>query len=374
MGRFAKSVTFVLLLPGLCGILLAQPERRVEPGAMAEIRIGLPGDAVVSVDPGTDLVLLDLPRGSSFPADFAASSGGLLAQGKVEHDEDRVRVELELALGVLSRVSFEPDAVVLHFQSRFQPQQQTNGVEEEYRMGPDDKLLITVHNQPDLSGSRVITREGLITAPLVGDVLAAGRTPRELAARLAEKLGRTYLVNPRVDVEVEEYRSQWVIVGGQVLRPGRIALRGGTRLKEVLGDAEGFTSDAGEEISITRKLSNGEAKILRVSRGDFESGRSNPTVAHGDIVEVGRADYCYIQGEVRTSHRVRIERGMTLMRVIALAGGLTEWANRKNVMVLYEEGTTPRERFYNLNLIERGEIADPPMNGGELIIVKKRFL
>ena len=116
--------------------------------------------------------------------------------------------------------------------------------------------------------------------------------------------------------------------------------------------------------------------MLYVSRTEFESGKQQPVAVHGDIIDVRRADYCYIQGEVRRTGRVRIERGMTLMRVIALAGGLTDWANRKNVVVLYPGRAGPRERVFNLNKIELGK--GPPRTrviaGGEDIIVKKRFL
>ena len=95
---------------------------------------------------------------------------------------------------------------------------------------------------------------------------------------------------------------------------------------------------------------------------------------HEDIIDVRRAEYCYIQGEVQKSGRVRIERGMTLMRVIALAGGLTDWANRKKVTVLYGDGSVPRDQTYNLNKIESGQEDDPVIRGGEDIIIKKRFL
>ena len=174
-------------------------------------------------------------------------------------------------------------------------------------------------------------------------------------------------------VAVEEYLSQWVIVGGEVLKPGKIALRGGTRLKEVIGEAQGFTEHSGEEITISRRRSNGDTVTLVVGRADYEAGRKNPILSHGDQIEVDRAESCYIQGEVRESGRVRIERGMTLLRVIAHAGGLTDWANRKKVTVLYSDGSQPT-RSYNLNKIQTGEAEDPKMHGGELIIVKKRFL
>jgi polysaccharide export outer membrane protein len=164
-----------------------------------------------------------------------------------------------------------------------------------------------------------------------------------------------------------------VIVGGEVRRPGRVPLRGGTRLKEVLGEAQGFSENSGEEIVISRELPAGETVSLRIDRADFESGRRNPQLAHGDIIEVAQADTCYIQGEVRRPGMVMIERGMTLLRVIAHAEGLTEWASRKGVTVLYRDGSRP-PRTYDLNRIERGKAEDPLMKGGEMIIVRKRFL
>ena len=114
--------------------------------------------------------------------------------------------------------------------------------------------------------------------------------------------------------------------------------------------------------------------MLYIGRTEFESGKSNPSLANGDVIDVRRADYCYIQGEVELNGRVRIERGLTLMRVIAMAGGLTDWANRKNVVVLYPGGAGVRERVFNLNKIEKGSVEDPLISGGEDIIVKKRFL
>ena len=95
---------------------------------------------------------------------------------------------------------------------------------------------------------------------------------------------------------------------------------------------------------------------------------------HGDRIDVKRAEYCYIQGEVRESGRVRIERGMTLLRAITMARGLTDWADRKSVRVLYGEGAKQKQRTFNLNKIEAGKLEDPVMQGGEIIIVKKRFL
>jgi polysaccharide export outer membrane protein len=93
---------------------------------------------------------------------------------------------------------------------------------------------------------------------------------------------------------------------------------------------------------------------------------------HGDIVTVVRASYCYVRGEVRSPGRHPIERGMTLMKAITLAGGLTDWAKSKSVQVIHPDQEVGG-KTYNLEHIERGKIPDPLLTGGEVVIVKRRF-
>lgn len=368
------AITACAILAALLAGGVAPAQRRGD--TTAEIRIALP-DGIrpsVSVSPGQGAIVLDLPEGAEFPEDFNASSGGMLGGHTVETSDGRVKLEIDQLQGTLERVDYAPDAVVLHFRSGLLPAAAAVA-RDHYLLGADDKILITVHNHPDLTTELDVTDTGWITAPLVGQVKAAGLTPSQLAARLAELLDGAYLVKPQVDVGVKEFNSQWVVVQGEVLAPGRIALRGGTRLKEVLGEAEGFGNEAGEVITITRRVpGTTQTRMLYISRDDFENGKSNPTLMNGDAINVKRAEYCYVQGEVREAGRVRIERGMTLLRVISMARGLTDWADKKNIRVLYNDGTIPAERTYNMNQIVRGKVEDPVIRGGEVVIVKKRFL
>lgn len=341
----------------------------------AEILITLPDgpEPRVSVSPGSNRVVLELPRGSVFPLDFGAASGGMVRDGVVTSlDAQRVRLELELAQGLLDRVDYRPDSLTLRFTSRFDAMRPR--VSGDYILGPDDKILLTVDNQPELTSHLTVTRDGTIAAPLIGDVDAAGLGPRQLALRVAELLGRNYLVDPKVEVVVEDFRSQWVMVSGEVRLPGRLALKGGTRLKEVLSEAGGLTSGAGEKITISRQVVGSEEyEILTIDRAAFERGESNPVLLGGDIIDVGEAEYCYLQGEVRSPGRISIERGMTLLRAVSLSGGVTEWADRKSVKVLYPADRQPRERVFNLRKIQNGKDEDPPLAGGEIIVVGRRY-
>lgn len=369
----------LVLSSGLAAAASPAPAAPVETPSpsTAEIQIGLPSKQVpIEVAADDARIALDLPQDAELPSDVSRASAGLLRGARIaEPASGRVRVELELAGAVLQKTIYEPGRLVLRLIKRRGVEVDDVGQGQAYVLGPDDRISITVHNQSDLGAKLTVMSDGQINAPLVGDVRAAGLSPQQLAAKLSALLDR-YLVDPQVDVEVEEYRSQWVTISGEVEKPGRVVLRGGTRLKDVLSEAGGFTSTSGEEIRISRRVHAGDPPVsLPIDRHDFEKGQTNPVLAHGDIIEVGRVKYCYVQGEVQRAGEIPLTRGTTLLKVISLAGGLTEWANRKDVRVLqYEDSGMPREQVYNLNEIERGKVQDPLLRGEEVIIVKKRFL
>lgn len=369
--------SLLLLALAACSPLWAQVAFRPEPSSTtAEIRIELPAGVEPKVSMALSLsgMTLNLPKGAIFPGDFSAASNGLLRGATSRAEGDRVLLQIEFAAAGFDHIEYEPSAVVLHFRSRYAAEEQFVDREDQYLIGPDDRILVRVHNHEDLTGLFVVDRQGLITLAHVGDVRAAGLTPRQLEAGLVDVLSGI-LVAPRVDVEVEEYRSQWVMVGGEVNRMGRVPLHGGTHLKEVLGETGGFTDYAGELITISRRIQGTESTVtMTIDRLDYETGKKNPTLQHGDIIEVKRAEYCYIQGEVQESNRVRIERGMTLLRVISLAGGLTDWADRKNIKIRRSMVPGAGETTHNIKRILNGREEDPVMQGGEMIIVPKRFL
>ena len=164
------------------------------------------------------------------------------------------------------------------------------------------------------------------------------------------------------------------MVSGEVKKAGRVFLRGRTNVKEVLAEAEGITAEAGETITLSRAGSQGsEAASLTIDRSAFERGEINPEVRHGDIIIVAPTSFCFVNGEVRTPGNVKITRGMTLLRAISMAGGLTEWANRKEIQLSVKGSDVP-PKVYNLKEIEANPDLDPLLRGGELIVVKRRFL
>jgi polysaccharide export outer membrane protein len=343
----------------------------------ADVTVSLPAGkpSEVSVSLAEGSVLLDLPAGSIYPADISEATGGLLRGAEATPgSSDRIRVELRLAGGLFSGATYGPRSVTLRFRRRMSFPSSLGNPVGQYVLGKDDRLRIAVNGKEESTGESVIGQTGTVSAPFVGEITAEGLTVDEFTQHLIELLARDYLVSPKVDVQVLDYRSQWVMVTGEVKKAGRVFLRGASTVKEVLAEAEGTTGEAGEIITISRqKAKPGEPSTLTIDRGAFERGESNPAVRAGDIVTVGPAAFCFVNGEVKNPGDVKVTRGMTLLRAISMAGGLTEWANRKEVQ-LSEKGSSGPVRVYNLKRIEENPELDPPLKGGELIVVKRRFL
>jgi polysaccharide export outer membrane protein len=300
-------------------------------------------------------------------------SDGLAVSGELHHESDgSLRYEIRLGSCSLDQVLFLPGKMVIRL-SGHPTSGGTGQADRRYLLGADDKVQISVGGHADLLSLVMVKSNGMVTAPLVGEVPAAGRTVQELASDVAERLGKDFLVNPQVDVQVVEYNSQWVLVTGQVRTPRRVTLQGGTTLEEVIAEAGGLTGLAGSRILVVSSPEGGAGDTLVVDRREFESGMTHVVPQHGSIINVEKVAYAYIQGEIRDSGTIQLEPGMTLLKAIAIMGGLTEWADRKGIRILDADGGAPA-RVYNLKKIQAQKTPDPLIEEGQMIIIPRRFL
>jgi len=149
---------------------------------------------------------------------------------------------------------------------------QAPAANEEYKVGPGDKLRIEVYKDQQLSQSVQVRPDGKITLPLIGDMEATGRTPIELRDTIAKSL-KDYVNNPTVTVIVVEAIASQVYVMGEVTHPGTMQLHGPTTILQALAMAGGF-----KEFANTK-----DVKVLRPSAGGVETLRFNyKDVLNGD--------------------------------------------------------------------------------------------
>lgn len=198
-----------------------------------------------------------------------------------------------------------------------------------YRIGPGDALKITVYQSPDLSVDTKVTEAGVISYPLLGSVKLGGLTVTQAEAAIADALKKgEFVKNPQVIIVVTQVRANQVNVLGQVGSPGRFPLDlAGMRLTEVLALAGGVAQASGSETVVLVGNRGGKPYRQEIDLPSIftENGRVNDVVVQpGDVVWVDRGPQIYLYGEVQRPGQIRLERNMTVMQALAVAGGLTQ--------------------------------------------------
>jgi polysaccharide export outer membrane protein len=201
----------------------------------------------------------------------------------------------------------------------------------DYRLGSEDLLAVSVFDHPELSVSVRVSKSGNITYPLLGVLQVSGLTTRELEELLSRRLADgAYVQKAQVSVLVTDYESQKVAVMGQVAKPGQYALTTSNKVLDLLAQAGGVVNGSGGGLAYA--LAGDEAVLVKKDgtkikinlHALFEGDPSqNPAVTGGDTIFVPRAPVFYIYGEVQKPGSYKLERNMTVYQAISEGGGLT---------------------------------------------------
>ena len=216
---------------------------------------------------------------------------------------------------------------------------------EDYLLGGGDKVNITVYQQPDLTTvARISQDDGTITFPLIGEVAISGLTPEAAALKIARLLKEGgFIKKPGVSLTVQDFQSQKVPVMGRVNQPGEYALRGESRVIDMITQAGGLKEDAADVIVVVKesagKTIKNEVDLLKFYEGDMGQ---NIKVTEGDFILVPKMDTFYVHGEVSRPGMYRLERGMTVMQALSVGGGITGRGSLKGMKVTrrLQNGTT----------------------------------
>ena len=163
---------------------------------------------------------------------------------------------------------------------------------DDYRIGVDDMVQVSVWRNPELGITAPVRPDGKISVPLVGDVVAGGRTPGEVAQDVQQKLG-TYVLEPQVTVILTELRSHEYLsrvrVTGAVRQPVSIPYRQGMTVLDAVLAAGGLTEFAAPGKSSLHRKSGDSSNSYGVqldnilNHGDLST---NYKVAPGDVITV----------------------------------------------------------------------------------------
>lgn len=135
-----------------------------------------------------------------------------------------------------------------------------------YTLDAGDRLRVNVFEQTALTNTYTVDQAGYIAFPLIGQVPARGHTLQQLEGMIAQKLKQGYLRDPDVSIEVDRYRS--IFVMGEVGQAGQYSYVAGMSVQNAIAVAGGFGNRAFQgNVDITRKI-NGKVLTGRVSISD----------------------------------------------------------------------------------------------------------
>lgn len=158
--------------------------------------------------------------------------------------------------------------------------------EASYVIGPSDQLDINVWGEETLSRQIMVRSDGFISLPLVGDLMAAEKTPPQLQKEIETILSK-YIKEPHCAVIVREPKSKRFYVQGQVNQPGEYILDRAMTIAQVITRAGGFNqwADSGN-IVILRNLKGGPSRLVVDYNKVIKGARENIMILPGDTVIV----------------------------------------------------------------------------------------
>lgn len=260
--------------------------------------------------------------------------------------------------------------------------------QQSYRIGPEDTFVVRGSDIEEIADKPFkVDPSGNVTMPMVGSLRVSGLSVSELETQINTRLKR-YLKDPAVSVSVTEVKSLPVSVFGAVNTSGVHQAQGGKRLIELLSMAGGVSKEAGNTLTITRRIESGTlplpgatldptqtvwvAKIDIAKLMSAERPEDNIQVLANDVLTVQRAEMVYVIGDVNRAGAVPMAAGrMTITEALARSEGLQKTASKKNVRILRQvAGTTQRQEIpIDFRKVLDGKADDQELKPNDIIVI-----
>jgi polysaccharide export outer membrane protein len=162
-------------------------------------------------------------------------------------------------------------------------------------LSPNDAISMTVYQEGDLAAKTTIDVNGMVMLPLLGQVNIGGLTLGQANARIQHLYAQDYLVNPQVNLTVEQFAPRQFSVLGEVQRPGSYNFQTNEpmNLLEAIAISGGYTRlGAPSKVSV-RRVQNGSIKVYRLDAGkmDLDQKQKPFDILPNDIITVGQRTF-----------------------------------------------------------------------------------
>ncbi|ABL65839.1 SLBB domain-containing protein [Chlorobium phaeobacteroides] len=233
----------------------------------------------------------------------------------------------------------------------------------QYRLGPGDLVSIQVWRRPELSQEGIIVSpDGFIAVPRIGSMSVLNRTQEEVRGMITRKLEVLY-VKPEVTVRIQEFHNNKAFVLGRVSKPGVVNFPGKGTLLEALALAGGIP-DQSKETSLTKcAIIRGNDTVIWIDLQDLlKNGNMalNSPIRNNDVIYIPEAsdELVYVLGEVVTPGAFQLKNGMTVLKAVMVAGGMSKHANPEKVFVIRQQNVKGDVIMVDLkNLLQHGDFS-----------------
>lgn len=271
---------------------------------------------------------------------------------------------------------------------------------DDYPIGPGDVLQINVAGMEEIKDvSQRVTGEGTISLPFAGVIHASGMTDKMLTAEIRRRLETNYMRNPQISLFVKEFRSRQVAVIGAVQRPGLYNLASSAdTVMGMISQAGGMTNQAAERIlfipadpldpkkakevidSLPPQLVRYDASPLvlkdvdpivinldSIQRSGNEKFLTIPA-RPGDVLMIPGSGEVFVQGWVQKPGSYKITSGLTILGLVAAAGGASWPADTNAIKLIRTDNRGQKTSFTaDLDAIQAGKRPDLPLREGDVI-------
>ncbi len=153
---------------------------------------------------------------------------------------------------------------------------QPSGPPGSYRLGAGDKVRVIVFGEDQLSGEFEVSGAGALAMPLLGEIQVVGLTTAEVQERIATGLREGYIRDPKVSVEVLNYRPFYIL--GEVGKPGEYPYTDKLTVMNAVATAGGFTYRADVRRVYIKHAGEADERVYPLD--------SATTVAPGDTIRI----------------------------------------------------------------------------------------
>lgn len=294
-------------------------------------------------------------------------------------------------------------------------------LKSEYILGPGDNLNIYFRGLDLFTSSYLISLEGYLMLPELGNFYASGLTLIELKNTLEEKY-KEYIIDPLIEITIKSYRPVSLYVSGEVKNPGFYSIHCSgykcisgqmvgkemqfssslyPRIFDVIKGANGVTNNADlTNITVIRKnmktqgggkikanidlltmlLNGDQSQNIRLFDGDHIIISKTNKIIKDQILAINKTNISpasitvYVTGNVNKSGPAILKKGSSLVQAIASTGGKKLMTGKIEFTRFNDDGTTTRRKFRFNENAEFNSAKNPILMDGDIINVNRTLL